>query len=172
MFNKFVNIIYNSSTLIPFILAIGIVDLIKKKTVTGIILIFISLILAGIQLNIKNIATSRLIPKNINITKLTRDENSNLSALYISYFAPFLQLMLKGTIDYSTIVLIVIGAILVIASHKGLENPVLKLLGYKTYIIESEHGVDYTLLSDREIRNIKSVQKVIRLTENRLLEVK
>ncbi len=171
MLNNIINIIYNSSILIPFILSIGIVEIIKRNKESGIFFVIVFFILVILQFVLKNVVFKKLVPYKVNITNLTRDENTRLSAMYISYFVPFLQLILGNKIDIFTIVLIIIGVLLVIASHRGLENPIFKLLGYKTFHIETEHGVDYTLLSNREIRDIKSVGKVIRLTENRLMEV-
>lgn len=64
-----------------------------------------------------------------------------------------------------------IGFLLVIASHKGLDNPILKIIGYKTYTVETDHGVDYKLLTKKELRNKDTVNKIIRLSEYILMEV-
>lgn len=171
MFNYMISVLYNSSILIPFIFSIGVVEFIKNNVKTSIFVLLISLLMFLIQVYIKKIALKKLNPHSINVTNLTRDENSKISALYISYFVPFLQLISGNQISRFTVIIVIVGVILVIASHKGLENPIFKVLGYKTFQVETAHGVDYILLSKREIRDIKTIKKVVRLTENRLLEV-
>lgn len=170
MFNSFINIIYNFSILAPFLLAISIVEFINKNYILALVFIILFVVLFVLQINIQRLASKKLVPKNINVTKLSRDDNSKISLLYISYLGPFLQLLINKKIDIIKAILILVGILLVVLSHKGLDNPILKVMGFKTYNIETEHGIDYILLSKRDIRDRKTIRKVFRLTENRLME--
>lgn len=171
MFSYLVMIIYNLSILTPFILAIGVVKILEKNYIMGIIILLISLIMIFGQIILKTYAQKHLVPKKVNVTKIIRSNDSWISIIYITYLAPFINMITGGNINFSTWILILIGVLLVIASHKGLDNPIYKLIGYKSCTVETEHGVDYTLLIKRDVRNIGTVTKIIRLSEYTLMEV-
>lgn len=66
MFNKFVHIVFNSSVLIPFILAIAISKiLIEKNIILGIIVIIISMALVIAQFIILSVAKKQMVSKKL-----------------------------------------------------------------------------------------------------------
>lgn len=164
-------LIYNVSILTPFLLAIGVVKVLEKNYRMAIIILLISLIMILAQIILKKYAQEHLVPKKVNVIKIIRNNDSWISIMYITYFAPFVNMITGSNVNFSTWLLILIGALLVIASHKGLDNPILKLMRYRSCTIETEHGVDYTLLTKRDVRNINTVNKIICLSEYILMEV-
>lgn len=171
MFNKIIMILYNSSILIPFILAIGILNLFQGRIVMGVSCVCFSLILSGFQIVLKWYSLNRLAVKRINITNITRDNDSWIFAIYVSYFIPFLETFIGNSLSFSFSLSTLGGILLLLLSHKSVENPILRILGYKIYNIETEHGVDYILWSKKYIRNKKTVTHVVRFSEIILLEV-
>lgn len=68
-------------------------------------------------------------------------------------------------------ILVFVGIVLLILSQKTVNNPILKILGYKIYSIETEQGVDMTLITKKELRNRNSLSRVVRLFEYYVMEV-
>ena len=172
MFNKFVHIVFNSSVLIPFILAVGISKiLIEKNIVLGIIAIIISMALIIAQFIILRVAKKQMISKKINISKVSQDKESWILAIYITYFVPFVKSYFESSFTFGNWILVLIGVVLLILSQKTVNNPILKIIGYNIYSIETEQGVDMTLITRKELRNRHSSSRVIRLFEYYAMEV-
>lgn len=51
-------------------------------------------------------------------------------------------------------------------------NPVLGLLGFHFYEVETQEGVTYLMLTKRTINNVSSIKSVVQLTEYGILEAK
>lgn len=172
MFNKFVHIVFNSSVLIPFILAIAISKiLIEKNIILGIIAIIISMALVIAQFIILSVAKKQMVSKKINISNVSQDKESWILAIYITYFVPFVESYFGNSFTLGNWILVLIGVVLLILSQKTVNNPILKIIGYKIYSIETEQGVDMTLITRKELRNRHSSSRVIRLFEYYAMEV-
>lgn len=92
MFNKPIHIVFNSSVLIPFILAIGISKiLIEKNIILGMMAIIISMALVIAQFIILSVAKKQMVSKKINISNVSQDKGNWILAIYITYFVPFVE---------------------------------------------------------------------------------
>ena len=172
MFNKFIHVVFNSSVLTPFILTIGISKVwIEKNIIIGLVAIIISLVLLLAQFIILTIAKEQMVAKKINISNVSQDKESWILAIYITYFVPFVKSYFGKSFTISDWILVIIGAVLLIVSQKTVNNPVLKIIGYKVYSIETEQGVDMTLITRKDLRNRHSLSRVIRLFEYYVMEV-
>lgn len=171
MFNKPIHIVFNSSVLIPFILTIGISKiLIEKNIILGIMAIIISMVLVIAQFIILSVAKKQMVSKKINISNVSQDKESWILA-YITYFVPFVESYFGNSFTLGNWILVLIGVLLLILSRKTVNNPILKIIGYKIYSIETEQGVDMTLITRKELRNRCSLSRVIRLFEYYAMEV-
>ncbi len=171
MFNKPIHIVFNSSVLIPFILTIGISKiLIEKNIILGIMAIIISMVLVIAQFIILSVAKKQMVSKKINISNVSQDKESWILA-YITYFVPFVESYFGNSFTLGNWILVLIGVLLLILSRKTVNNPILKIKGYKIYSIETEQGVDMTLITRKELRNRCSLSRVIRLFEYYAMEV-
>lgn len=171
MFNKFTHILFNSSVLMPFILAIGISKtVIEKNIIIGIIAIVISFAIVIAQFIILKFAQKQMVPKKINILNVSQDKESSTLVIYITYVVPFAESCFGTSFTLGYWILVLIGALILILSCRTVNNPILKLKGYKIYYIETEHGVDMVLITRKEIRNRNSSSMVIRLFENYVME--
>lgn len=172
MFNKFVHILYNSSILIPFIFAIGISKFFIEGNIRlGLIVMIISIALVIIQFAILSIARKQMIPKKINILNISQEKESGTLTIYITYVVPFIESYFGNDFNLVTWMLVLIGIIVLLLSRKTVNNPILKMIGYKIYSIETEQGIDMTLITKRELRNKDSLSRVIRLFEYYVMEV-
>src|SRR5699024_1086011 len=102
MFSYLVMIIYNLSILTPFILAIGVVKILEKNHIIGITILLISLIMMFVQITLKAYAQNHLVPRKVNVTKIIRSNDSWISIMYITYLAPFINMITFGNIKLST----------------------------------------------------------------------
>lgn len=156
----------------PFIFAIGISKVwIEKNIIIGLSAIIISLALVIAQLVILNVAKKQMVTKKINILNISQDKESWLLAVYITYFVPFVESYFRKDFTVNNWILVFVGIVLLILSQKTVNNPILKILGYKIYSIETEQGVDMTLITKKELRNRNSLSRVVRLFEYYVMEV-
>ena len=172
MFNKFIHVVFNSSVLTPFIFVIGISKVwIEKNIIIGLVAIITSLALVAAQFIILSIAKKQMVAKKINISNVSQDKESWILAIYITYFVPFVESYFGKSFTVGNWILVIIGTVLLILSQKTVNNPILKLIGYKTYSIKTEQGVDMTLITEKNLRNRYSSSRVIRLFEYYVMEV-
>jgi len=158
--------------LTPFIFAIGISKVwIEKNIIIGLSAIIISLALVIAQLVILNVAKKQMVTKKINILNISQDKESWLLAAYITYFVPFVESYFGKDFTVNNWILVFVGIVLLILSQKTVNNPILKILGYKIYSIETEQGVDMTLITKKELRNRNSLSRFVRLFEYYVMEV-
>ena len=112
-----------------------------------------------------------MVSKKINISNVSQDKENWILATYITYFVPFFESYFGNSFTLGNWILVLIGVLLLILSRKTVNNPILKIIGYKIYSIETEQGVDMTLITRKELRNRCSLSRVIRLFEYYAMEV-
>ena len=112
-----------------------------------------------------------MITKKIKISNISQDKESWLLAVYITYFVPFVESYFGKDFTVNNWILVFVGIVLLILSRKTVNNPILKMFGYKIYSIETEQGVDMTLITKKELRNRNSLSRVVRLFEYYVMEV-
>jgi hypothetical protein len=56
------------------------------------------------------------------------------------------------------------------STHSLQVNPVLGMLGFHFYEVETKDGITFLMISRRKISNVKSIQYVVQLTEYGILE--
>lgn len=158
--------------MIPFIFTVGISKVwIEKNTIISLLAIIISLVLVIAQLVILYVAKKQMITKKIKISNISQDKESWLLAVYITYFVPFVESYFGKDFTVNNWILVFVGIVLLILSRKTVNNPILKMFGYKIYSIETEQGVDMTLITKKELRNRNSLSRVVRLFEYYVMEV-
>ncbi|RAN56432.1 hypothetical protein B8A33_05180 [Dolosigranulum pigrum] len=171
MLNKLSHVFFNSSIIIPYILAIGVSSLMSKESIVGLICLLISIILAISQIIFIKYLRNNLQVFKVNVTNVDDERNNWYIARFLSYFSPFIKNLLRKEIDNYSWILMVIAAILLILGNKTTNNLILRMVGYNSYKISTEQGKDFTLLSKRNIRKSNDVRKVIRIFEDILMEV-
>ena len=158
--------------MIPFIFTVGISKVwIEKNIIISLLAIIISLVLVIAQLVILYVAKKQMITKKIKISNISQDKESWLLAVYITYFVPFVESYFGKDFTVNNWILVFVGIVLLILSRKTVNNPILKMFGYKIYSIETEQGVDMMLITKKELRNRNSLSRVVRLFEYYVMEV-
>ena len=126
--------------------------------------------LAGAAVSLAVIALIRRYGEVINFTAKKIESNDMLMlGVFVSYTIPFLTKSSDITVG------IVIAVFCVLAVFQWLTSslpphPLLRILRYRFYKVESDGGVVYTLLTHRELRSPKSVKRVLRISSSMLME--
>jgi len=79
-----------------------------------------------------------------------------------TYFIPFLGKAADITVSVVLVLLIVVAAVLWVSSSI-LPHPLLRALSFRFYKVESETGIVYTLITQRELldpRDVKTVKRI------------
>lgn len=171
MLSRLSRIVYKISIFIIFFSVMLLIMFVKRDYLASVLFLLVAIIMFLLQTFFNRIAKKNVIPKKININKITNANNNWIIDSYTSYFIPGVIYFIEGEISVSIGVLIGIGCLIILIGHDGLENPILRLQGYKAYEIETAHGRDYLLWSKKEIRNPKTITQVIMISESILMEV-
>ena len=105
---------------------------------------------------------------NIDVKKVESNDFM-LFAFVASYFTPIVSR--ASDVDFLTTVFIasVMVAILWATSYMP-SHPLLRLLSFRFYKIESSNGIVYTLIAKRDIRDPRSITQVKKLSSTMLME--
>lgn len=171
MLNKLSHVFFNSSISIPYVFAIGVSSLMAEESIVGLICILTSIVLAISQIIFIKYLRNNLQVFKVNVTNVDDEGNNWYIANYISYFSPFIKNLLRKEMDNYSWILMGIAVILLLLGDKTTNNPILRIVGYNSYKINTEQGKNFTLLSKRNIRKSNDVRKVIRIFEDILMEV-
>lgn len=169
MLNRFARLFFNSSILIPVGFIAGLIQIIRKNIFIGITICTVFVIIYAIHLIFIKYIINRLQSMKIEIININTESREGLFNLYISYIVSFIDIYIGK--NYTVMFQVLIGLIIIIGSKKSINNIVLSALGYKVYSISTVQGIDFKLLTKREIRNKNNINKVIRLFDDLVMEV-
>ena len=100
--------------------------------------------------------------------KKVESQDWMLVAFVVSYFIP----LVANLKDYSTFVLIMIAAALLLATIEALPcHPLLHLFRYRFYKVEATNGIVYTVITRRRILSAADLKAVREISATMLLEV-
>ncbi|MCF4123937.1 hypothetical protein [Methylobacterium sp. SyP6R] len=126
---------------------------------------------AGFSLGAIIIRSAEKHSETINFSAKKIEANDALMlGVFGTYIIPFLGV--ASNITFTTVVLIILvfAALLWLVSSI-LPHPMLRILGYKFYKVESATGVVYTLLARRELLDPKNIKQVKKISNSMLVEV-
>lgn len=104
------------------------------------------------------------------IAKKIEANDALMLGVVATYFIPFIGRASDLTVG--TVLLIVAGLFSVLwMSTSILPSPVMRILGYRFYKAESEHGVVYTLITQRDLLDPRAVTQVKKISNSMLVEV-
>jgi hypothetical protein len=131
---------------------------------------FACLLLGTLALQIIKIAGKRLEILPISIQKV-KSADKEVIGFFVAYALPLL-FKSHASADIEAWFLAVGMLIFVLITTHSLQvNPVLGAFGYHFYEAETKDGITFLLISKRKINNVKSIGKVVQLSEYGVLEV-
>ncbi|WP_438284240.1 hypothetical protein [Pseudomonas alabamensis] len=104
------------------------------------------------------------------VIKKVKSADKEVLGFFIAYALP---LIFKGGagLDFGSWLLAAGMLVFVLWTTHALHvNPVLGLIGYHFYEVETQEGVTYLMLTRRTINNVSSINSVVQITEYGILE--
>lgn len=104
------------------------------------------------------------------VIKKAKSADKEVVGFFIAYALP---LIFKGQADADIGAWLLATLMLIFVlwtTHALHVNPVLGLLGFHFYEVETQDGVTYLLISKRATNNVTSIKKVVQLSEYGILE--
>lgn len=172
MLGKLVRILFALTALAPLSVSLAYVFSERQHNTTFAVVALLACIFLGV-VSIFIIETSS---KNLEqlpiVIKKAKSSDKEVIGFFVAYALP---LIFKGESAPDIGAWLVAGAMLFFvlwSTHALQVNPVLGLLGYHFYDVETDGGITYLLITRRKINNILSVRRVVQLSEYGVLEVK
>ncbi len=131
---------------------------------------FACLLLGALALQIIKLAGKKLEILPISIQKV-KSADKEVIGFFVAYALP---LLFKGqaSADIDAWILAIGMLVFVLITTHSLQvNPVLGAFGYHFYEAETKDGITFLLISKRKINNVKSIGKVVQLSEYGVLEI-
>jgi hypothetical protein len=102
--------------------------------------------------------------------KKAKSADKEVLGFFVAYALP---LMFKGDVNPDIGAWAIAGLMLVLVlwtTHALHVNPVLGVIGFHFYEVETQEGVTYLLITKRAINNLKSLKTVVQITEYGILD--
>lgn len=177
MFSNIMKLLFILTAYSPIILIIGVVEVFNifsdgnsivliehwKELFNRINLIFLFILLFVLCFFLIKIAEKKLTIHKIEIDSID-SVDLNILPLIITYFLPCVELLKKGEL-YIYIWSIVIIIAVFIAKRSHFYNPILMLYGYRYYKVNTKAKVSYTIISKKEMKDTKKVNRYSQLTD-------
>lgn len=172
MINKLQKALWILSSGAPMLATFSIAWYITKSTdMISLFFIAISVILIIIAIAIFHSIKTRLSILELRAKKVTQNDKCIL-AYIVSYLLPFASIAFDKYNPYLFIGIATLVFITALLAHTPTANPLLFLVGYHFYDVETENGIgNYLVISKRNIRNKNELKKIIRVTEYLLIDV-
>lgn len=149
--------------------SLSLLENIKCNYSVGSVYLISSLILLITCIIILRLSKKKLELQTVKIEEIKTADKESL-AFIIVYLLPLAQ----GTNDsFSLPVLIFVGCLfffIVLNSNSYHFNPILSFFGYHFYEVKIEGGMNYILISKKNIRRSRTIQHIYQLTEYMILE--
>ncbi|WP_122682237.1 hypothetical protein [Pseudomonas viridiflava] len=104
------------------------------------------------------------------VIKKAKSADKEVLGFFVAYALP---LMFRGDVNPDVGAWIIAGLMLVLVlwtTHALHVNPVLGVIGFHFYEVETQEGVTYLLITKRAISNLKSLRAVVQITEYGILD--
>jgi hypothetical protein len=132
---------------------------------------FSCVLLGALALQIINLAGNKLEILPISIQKV-KSADKEVIGFFVAYALPLLFKGQASTDIDAWILAVGMLVFVLITTHSLQVNPVLGAFGYHFYEAETKDGITFLLISKRKINNVKSIGKVVQLSEYGVLEIK
>jgi len=148
---------------------LGIVENVKLYWDTGIVFLVSTVLLVILCLVIIRLARTRSETLPISIEEIKTADNESLGFILV-YLLPLASGISEG---FSVPILVFVAVLfffIVMTSNSYHFNPLLNFFGFHFYEVKVSGGINYILLSRKNITNSKSINHAHQLTEYMLLE--
>lgn len=171
MLSRFLKTYLIATSLAPVCLSLAYVSFERGSFwPVGVLFISIALLLGASSLKIIRLAQTRLESMRISVKKV-RSADKEVIGFFVAYVLP---LLFTKTVHLSVgaiFLFVFLLGFVIWGTHALQVNPLLGAFGFHFYETETDDGVTFILITKRKIINVKTINKVVLLTEYMVLEV-
>jgi hypothetical protein len=170
MLGRLVRVLFALTAIAPLSISLAYIYAAKQHNyLFAAMALVVCVLLASLSLWIVNQAREKLERLPITIKKAKSADKE-----VIGFFAAYaLPLVFKGEAspDLGTWLMAAVMLLFVLFStHTMQVNPVLGIIGFHFYEVETSEGITYLLITRRKINNLLSVNSIVQLSEYGILE--
>lgn len=170
MLSRLLKTYFVATALSPICFSLAYIAYQRKNNIELCILfVSIAVLLGASSFKIIELAKTKLeiLPVTIKKAKSTDKE---VIGFFVAYVLPIV--FKNSNFDAGSMTMFVLLLAFVIwGTHSFQVNPLLGVFGYHFYEVDTESGITFVLVTKKKIVNIKSIGKVVQLTEYMVLEV-
>ena len=171
MLSKVIRVVFALTAVAPLAVSLAYVFAREHALAYAALALVGCLILAWISKEVVSAASKRLERVPITIKK-AKSADKEVLGFFVAYALPLI-FRGQGTPDLGAWIVAGIMLLLVLwGTHSLQVNPVLGLLGFHFFEVETDDGITYLLITERRIDAAKSVVSVVQLSEYGILEAK
>jgi MFS family permease len=170
MLSKFAKLSLVATSLAPIFLTLWFVDFNKSWNWSdglGYLITAILLALACWILLLLSKNRLEILPLDINSVRTADNE---MIGFILAYLLPLIKETPIQVNPYLFAFIMVLLFIVVFTSNSYHFNPLIGFFGYHFYEVTISGGISYVLISRKNIRNCKSIKKVVQISEYMILE--
>jgi MFS family permease len=170
MLSKFAKLSLVATSLAPIFLTLWFVDFNKSwdwSDGLGYLITAILLALACWILLLLSKTRLEILPLDINSVRTADNE---MVGFILAYLLPLIKETPIQVNPYLFAFIMVLLFIVVFTSNSYHFNPLIGFFGYHFYEVTISGGISYVLISRKNIRNCKSIKKVVQISEYMILE--
>ena len=171
MLSKVATVTLTMTAMVPVTLVYGWVAILRGKMAVGVALFGICLFLAGLCCLLWKWGRKRIEKMSFRITSAAIADEGNVALLFL-YVLPLLvedSVTLPEWKLWIPIALII--GIAIATSYSYHHNPLLGVLGWHWYRVGTEEGIEYVLISRRQLRAVREELTIGQLTEYVLVDL-
>lgn len=133
-------------------------------------LLAVAIVLGASCLGIVRIAKKSLEQMRISIKK-AKSADKDVIGFFVAYVLPLFFSKTVNLDPSAMLLFVALLAFVIWGTHSVQVNPLLGVFGYHFYEVDSEDGITFLLVTRRKIVNVKSVTRVVQLTEYLILDM-
>ncbi|MDB5797227.1 MAG: hypothetical protein JWP36_1129 [Paucimonas sp.] len=170
MLGRLVRVLFALTAIAPLSISLAYVYAVREHNLTfALLAVLVCFVLALLSVWIVKKARTQLEHLPIKIKKV-KSADKEVIGFFIAYALP---LIFRGDGAPDIGAWLVAGGMLLFvlfSTHTLQVNPVLGILGFHFYEVETDEGITYLLITRRQINNLRSVTAVVQLSEYGILE--
>jgi hypothetical protein len=170
MLGRLIRILFAMTAIAPISVSLAYIYAAHERNIAYACIAILACIALGVLcFSIVNQAKSKLERLPIVIQK-AKSSDKEVIGFFVAYVLP---LVFKGESTPELGAWLLAAAMLMFvlwSTHSLQVNPVLGMLGFHFYEVETKDGITFLLISRRTISNVKTIQHVVQLTEFGILE--
>ena len=170
MLNSLAKLLLTGTALAPVALVYAWVMYTDNKAIIAISLVLLAVVLVIVMLGLLSYCRKHLERSTFKVTSIEAADREYITFILL-YLSPLFTAEF-GDLNWNILVPTVIIFLLVISTGYGYHfNPLLGILGWHFYKVNTEEGVSYVLITKKELRTAKQCLTVGQLTEYIVIDI-